>query len=117
MLGFDVFLFDALFSGVLEAEDLLLEFLLGLLGGSYVFSAKSNLFLKPFEELNIVYEAGQKGAYLWSQRFINRPFHMRLDQFVFYHVVLLVLFVLFPQDGLLGDLEDLGKVLIYVLPL
>lgn len=112
-----MFLIDALFSGVLEAEDLFMEFLLSLLGGSYVCSAESNLFFKPFEQFNIVYEAGQKGAYLWSQRFIYRPFHMRLDQFIFYHVVLLVLFVLFPQDGLLGDLEGLGKVRIYFLAL
>ncbi len=112
-----MFLFDALFSRVLEAEDLFVEFLFGLLGGSDVCSANGNLFLKPFEQLNIVYEAGQKGAYLWSQGFINCPFYMRLDQFVFYHMVLLVLFVLFAQDGLLGDLEDLRKVRINLLAL
>jgi hypothetical protein len=76
LLGFDVFLFDALFSGVLKAEDLFMEFFLGLFGGSDVCSANSNLFLKAFEEFNIVYETGQKGAYFWSQRFINCPFHM-----------------------------------------
>jgi hypothetical protein len=77
---------------------------------SHLPTTNINLFLKPFQQLNVMYQTGQKRAYLWSQRLIHSPFHIRLEQFVFYHVVLLVLFVLFPQDGLLGEFENLFKV-------